>query len=450
MSDDVATAGTGGPAESVTRGCGCPPAPTPSTAPETGARVRRRRLLQAALAGGALGVVGSAVGGPASARYAFAGTGYTGDTVIVLSLRGGFDGLSAVVPKGDPAYYRWRPTIGVPRGALLAVDAMWGLHPRLAPLWPLWQQGKLAAVHAVGQADPTRSHFEAMAELERAAPGTSIRSGWLDRTLGLRSRASVFQAVQLGSTQVPASLYGSSPELAMSAIDDVELSGAGDRLPGSFTQALTALHAGTSPSVAAPAGAALGAVATTTALKAAGYTPSGAAVYPDTGLGRALKDVVRLVKARVGLQVACIDYGDWDMHADLGTLAGGRMVDHLDELASALAAFATDLGPSLGGVTLVTLSEFGRRVEENGSAGTDHGHGNAVLLLGGGVVGGKVHGRWPGLAPDRLVDGDLAGLVDYRLLLGEILQKRCGLGSLSGVFPGLRGSPLGVVRARTT
>jgi uncharacterized protein (DUF1501 family) len=406
-------------------------------------------VLQAALAGGALGLVGTAVGGTASARYAFAGTGYGGDTLVVLSLRGGFDGLSAVVPKGDPAYYAWRPTIGVPRGALLPVDAMWGLHPRLAPVWPLWQRGKLAAVHAVGQADPTRSHFEAMAEMERAAPGTSMRTGWLDRTLGLRSRSSVFQAVQLGSTEVPAALYGSTPELAMSAIDDVELWGEGDWLPGSFAQALRALHAGAAPTLAAPAGAALGAVATTTALKAAGSTPSHGAVYPNTDLGRALRDVVRLVQARVGLQVACIDYGDWDMHADLGTLAGGRMVDHLDELAKALAAFATDLGTLLDGVTLVTLSEFGRRVEENGSAGTDHGHGNAVLLLGGGVVGGKVHGRWPGLAQDRLVDGDLAGVVDYRVVLGEILQKRCGLGSLSGVFPGLRGAPLGVVRARS-
>jgi uncharacterized protein (DUF1501 family) len=410
----------------------------------------RRSVLQAALAGGALGVVESAVGGTASARYAFAGTAYTGDVVVVLSLRGGFDGLSAVVPRGDPAYYTLRPTIGIPRGALLGVDAMWGLHPRLAPLWPLWQSGRFGAVHAVGQADPTRSHFEAMAEMERAAPGTSTRSGWLDRTLGLRAGGTVFQAVQVGSTQTPAALYGPNAELAIQSIDAVDLDGEDDWLPVSMRVTLQALHADAPARIAQPAAAALGAVRTTTALKAAGYPPSGGAVYPSTDLGRALRDVVRLVKARVGLQVACIDYGDWDMHADLGTLSAGRMIDQLDELARALAAFAIDLGPALAGVTLVTLSEFGRRVEENGSAGTDHGHGNAVLLLGGGVVGGRVHGRWPGLADEQLVDGDLAGVVDYRLILGEILQKRCGVGSLAGVFPGLAGSPLGVVRPRTS
>jgi uncharacterized protein (DUF1501 family) len=408
----------------------------------------RRTVLRGALAAGALGVVEATVGSTASARFAFAGAGYSGDVLVVLSLRGGLDGLSVVVPKGDPDYYALRPTIGVPAGALLPVDAMWGLHPKLAPLWPLWRAGKVGAVHAVGQADPTRSHFEAMAEMERAAPGTSMRSGWLDRTLGLRPQSSAFQGIQLGSTEVPPALYGPTPELALRAVDDLELSGDADDFQVSMRATLQALHTGVPAALGAPAAAALGALRTRDALAAADSGPSGGAVYPTTDLGRALRDVVRLVKAGVGLQVATVDFGDWDMHADLGTLAGGRMVEQLDELAKALAAFATDLGPLLAGVTLVTLSEFGRRVEENGSAGVDHGHGNAVLLMGGGVVGGRVHGRWPGLGAADLVDGDLAGVVDYRLVLGEVLQKRCGLGSLAPVFPGLRGTPLGVVRAR--
>jgi uncharacterized protein (DUF1501 family) len=151
----------------------------------------------------------------------------------------------------------------------------------------------------------------------------------------------------------------------------------------------------------------------------------------------------------VGLQVACVDFGDWDMHSDMGNADSGRMHDHLDELARCLAAFAADLGPLLDGVTLVTLSEFGRRVEENGSGGADHGHGNAVLLLGGGVAGGQVYGQWPGLADDDLVDGDLAGTTDYRQILAEVLVRRCGLASPGDVFPGLVPAPLGVVRPRS-
>jgi uncharacterized protein (DUF1501 family) len=179
--------------------------------------------------------------------------------------------------------------------------------------------------------------------------------------------------------------------------------------------------------------------------------PANGAVYPeDSDLGRALRDVVRLIRAKVGLQVACVDFGDWDMHEDVGAPDRGRLHDHLDELARCLAAFATDLGPLLDDLTLVTLSEFGRRVEENGSGGTDHGHGNAVLLLGGGVVGGTVHGRWPGLADADLVDGDLAGATDYRQLLAEVLTARCGVGSVASVFPGLTPAPLGVVRPRTS
>jgi len=144
--------------------------------------------------------------------------------------------------------------------------------------------------------------------------------------------------------------------------------------------------------------------------------------------------------------VACVDEGDWDMHAGMGTADTGWMFDHLTDLAQALAAFATDLGPLMDGVTVVTLSEFGRRVAENGSGGVDHGHGNAVLMLGGGIDGGKVHGRWPGLDEAALVDGDLAGTTDYRSVLGEILTKRCGAGSLAQVFPGFSGTPLGVAK----
>ncbi len=412
----------------------------------------RRALLRSAAAAGALGVVTAAVGETVTARYAFAadGAASTGDVLVVLSLRGGFDGLNAVVPAGDPDYLRLRPTIGVPAGALVPLTGIFGLHPALAPLLPLWKAGRLAAVHAVGQAEPSRSHFTAMAELERAAPGTSLRTGWLDRTVGLRAPGSVFQAAEVGSTSPSGALAGPTPELVLGSIDDFDLWGAwDDHQRKLWTTALEHLHAAAPRGVRGAATNALTAVRTTTALTAQAKKQPAPQGYPkDSELGTALHDVVRLVKAGVGLQVACVDFGDWDMHSDMGDADSGRLHDHLDELARCLAAFAAELGPLLDAVTLVTLSEFGRRAGENGSGGADHGHGNAVLLLGGGVVGGQVHGHWPGLADADLVDGDLAGATDYRQILAEVLARRCGLASPASVFPGLVPAPLGVVRAR--
>ena len=433
---------------SITRPCGCPEGEQQSGG------LSRRALLRRMATAGALGAAITVADGlgPA-ARYAFAASPaeYGGDVLVVLSLRGGFDGLNAIVPIGDPDYALARPGIGIPSAALLPAGGIFGLHPALAPLKSFWDAGTFGAVHAVGQPLPSRSHFTAMEELERAAPGSSLRTGWLDRTIGLRPAGTVFQAAQLGSTQVTPALAGPTPELSMRTIEDFDLSGAWDSTQRRlWQQALTALHQGAPAAVAGPATAALGATGTTSRIAAAGDVPANGASYPpDSTLGTALRDVARLIKQDVGLQVACVDEGDWDMHAGMGSADKGWMRDHLSELAQALAAFATDLGPLLDGVTVVTLSEFGRRVAENGSGGVDHGHGNAVLMLGGGINGGQVHGRWPGLAADALVDGDLSGTTDYRSVLGEILTKRCAVSSLSEVFPGLSDDPIGVARARS-
>ena len=429
----------------ILRPCGCPEGEQQS------AGLSRRTLLRRLATAGALGaVVTVAEGLSPSARYAFADTpqSYTGDVLVVLSLRGGFDGLNAIVPIGDPGYAGARPGIGIKEGALLPAGGIFGLHPALKPLQKFWDEGTFGAVHAVGQPSPSRSHFSAMEELERAAPGSSLRSGWLDRTIGLRPAGTVFQAAQVGSTQVASALAGPNPELSMRTIESFELGGAWDATQRRlWKQALTSMHVGAPASVAGPATAALGAAATTSSIAVTPYVPDHGAVYPvDSNLGTALRDVARLIKQNVGLQVACVDEGDWDMHAGMGTADKGWMYDHLAELASAMAAFATDLGSLMDGVTVVTLSEFGRRVAENGSGGVDHGHGNAVLMLGGGVNGGQVHGRWPGLAAGDLVDGDLAGTTDYRLVLGEILTRRCGVSTLTDVFPGLTGTPIGVAR----
>ena len=418
-----------------TTGCGC----------DEQKALTRRGLLGRALATGALaGLTGAGL----STRLAFAAEAYAGDTLVVLSLRGGFDGLSAIAPIGDADYYRARPTIALPKSQVIAGDGTFGLHPALAPLLPMWQGGNLAAVHAVGQPSPTRSHFAAMEEMERAAAGTSVRSGWLDRMLGVTGATGPLAGVSVGSAMPARLLAGPAPAVSMGALNDFTLAGESAKRP--MAAALRKLYSGAPELLAGPAQAADSALTAITSQRAAAYTPANGAAYPDTPLGAALRDVARLIKAKSGLVAAAVDSGDWDMHEGLGTaVKGQRMNDNLTAMASALAAFAADLGPDgMASVTLVTISEFGRRVQENASRGVDHGHGNAMLLMGGGVRGGKVYGTWPGLSAGALVAGDLAATTDYRSVIGEILQKRCGFGALDGVFPGIAPSSFGLAAAR--
>lgn len=399
----------------------------------------KRRTLLAGVAGGVTAAM-------LDTRFAFAAdpTG-TKDVFVLLSLRGGFDGLSAIVPAADPDYYTLRPTIGVPQKQLLGGDGFFGLHPALAPLLPYWQAGTFAAVQAAGQPTPNRSHFAAMEELERAAPGTSIRTGWLDRVLGGFGTTAGFDGVSVGSARPARVLAGDVPHLGVTSVDGFKLDGDVAGRPLAATMAK--MYAGAPAALAANTSQMLGALGTAKQLQTAGYTPG--VTYPNTDLGSALKDVARLVKANIGLRTATLDCGDWDMHEDLGTaVAGKRYYDHLNALASALAAFAADLGPDgMRKVTLVTISEFGRRAAQNGSGGLDHGYGNAMLLLGGNVKGGKVYGNWPGLASSQLVDGDLAVTTDYRAVIAEVLRVRCGLTDTSAVFPGVTGTALGLVSA---
>jgi uncharacterized protein (DUF1501 family) len=406
----------------------------------------RRGFLGRVGAVGAAGAVASMVGPGSAMQLAFAAD-YVGDTVVVLSLRGGFDGLSAVVPVGDPNYGKLRPTIGVPASRTKQLDTMFGLHPALAPLLPLYSAGSLAFVQAVGQPARTRSHFAAMEEMENAAPGSTLRSGWIDRMVGVTGAPSTFSAVSVGSGGAPKSMLGPNPELVLSDLASFKLSGPGAAAEQArWATAITTLHAGAPETVKAPALATVAASAAAAQI-ATDYPTPATAVYPDTSLGKSLKEVARLVKAKVGLRVATIDVGDWDMHSGLGASDKGWMFDQLTALSKALVAFVTDLGDKMSDVTLVTLSEFGRRVAENGSGGVDHGHGNACLVLGGGVVGGKVYGTWPGLGAGQLDEGDLAGTTDYRTILAELLEKRGKLSSAE-VFPQLGTERLGMFKQR--
>lgn len=393
----------------------------------------RRRVL------GGLGGMGVAALGSqlVTTRVAFGQAG-SGNTLVVIFLRGGVDGLSVVVPRGDAALREARPGIAVPDGALLAGDDRFGLHPALAPLHPRWTAGQMAAVHAVGSPDVSRSHFQAQDCLERGAASTSVSSGWLDRVLEAMGPGTTFRAVAQG-TALPRSLVGGEEKLVMQSVDRFDLQG-WDGVRERTVAALGALYTGLEHPVAAHAQAALQALSAARELASADYQP--AAEYPDGGFGEQLRNVARLIRADVGLRVAAIDLGGWDMHTWIGDVDDGDMKRQLERLAAALAAFTDDLGPTLERTTVVTMSEFGRRVAQNGNAGTDHGHGGIMLLLGGGIRGGRVHGRWPGLA--ELVNGDLAGANDYRDVLAELLQARFAVGDLSRVFPDHRPEPLGV------
>jgi uncharacterized protein (DUF1501 family) len=428
-------------ATTKTKPCGCPELP----------EISRRSFLKAA---GTAGVIAGLASEGMFTRLAFADTPYTGDVLIVLSFRGGMDGLQAIVPVGDPDYVIRRPNIAIPSGpgGTLPLGGIFGLHPQMAALKPFYDSGLFGAVQAVGMAEPNRSHFSAMEEMERAAPGSSLRTGWLDRVLGLRDTGLPFQATQMGSNSAAAAFLGPAPELAMWSIDGFGLSGAdGTTEAARWDAGLRGVHTGSPQVIEAPALTALDALSTAAALGTVNaYVPGNGAVYPDSGLADALRDVARLIRGGVGLQVAAIDYGDWDMHEGQGSVDAGWMHDHLGELSAALAAFATDLGSLMGGVTLVTLTEFGRTVRENGSGGTDHGYGQAVMLMGGGVKGGQVHGQWPGLGINEMFEGDLAPTTDYRNLLAEILEKRCraNAADIVDIFPGITSDRPNVVNVK--
>ncbi len=418
------------PTEESLLECGCPE--------NRQAGMSRRSLFRMA------GVAGIATATTLSnVDLAFGASAGTG-ALVVLSLRGGFDGLSAIVPNGDADYAKLRPTIAVPASQTHKIDEMFGLHPALEPLFPLWDAGNMAAVHAVGQVDPTRSHFEAMAEMERAAPTTSLRTGWIDRALGEFGNPGKFTGTQFGSGTLPASMIGPNAKFAMNSIAGVKLAIGEDQVPLSrWRSSMKTLHKGAKPEISAPLNNALSAVSSVQKLQKTPGDPKTLG-YPETGFGNAMHDVARLIKANLGLRVATIDYGNWDMHVGLGKSDTGWMHNQLLEMSTALAAFAKELGDDLNKVTVITLSEFGRRTEENGSQGLDHGHGNAVLVLGGGVKKG-VHGMWPGLAPDKLVDGDLAGTTDYRSIVSEVLKGRHGVDSTTDIFPGFKPKAVGLV-----
>ncbi len=380
-------------------------------------------------------------------RLAFAPEGVepAGDVLVCVFQRGGMDGLNAVIPHGDADYYRRRPALAIaePESGSeetgLDLDGFFGLHPAMRPLKDVWDDQGLAIIHAIGSPDPTHSHFDAMDYMERGTPGEKqIPTGWIGRHLQTApwQNDSPFRAVGMGGI-MQASLRGPVPVTTLQSIADFHLQGRTQDLL-SIQQTLAGLY-DLSAGLAPAANETFDAIEILSRINVNTYTPEGGAEYPETEYGLALKQVAQLTKADVGLEVACVDIGGWDTHATQGAVEG-ELPGLLAEFANGLAALYHDLGPSgrRKRVTIVTMSEFGRRVYENGSLGTDHGHGNVMFVLGGNVNGGKVYGDWPGLAPEKLAGpGDLAITSDFRDVLGEIVQTRLGNPDhLAEIFPG--------------
>jgi len=365
-----------------------------------------------------------------------------GDILVCVFMRGAADGLNLVVPHGDPGYYAARDTLAIAQpksakpDAAIDLDGFFGLHPTLKPFKDIYDARALAIIHAVGSPDPTHSHFDAMDFMERGTPGEkAIPTGWMGRHLQVMAsnNQSPFRALGMGSL-LQQSLRGPVQATALQSIADFHLLGDQKKLVP-FQLALASLYGGDG-FIASQGQQTLGVMDDLTKLASSTYTPSNGAQYPDTPFGKSLSSVAQLIKAGMGVEVAAVDIGGWDTHVQQGTLNDGQMPKLIAEFASGIAAFYADMQDQMNRITLVTMSEFGRRAQENTSHGTDHGHGNVMFVMGGGINGGKVYGDWPGLGKDNLYGpGDLAITTDFRDVLGEIVSKRLQNANLATVFP---------------
>jgi uncharacterized protein (DUF1501 family) len=361
--------------------------------------------------------------------------------LIAIFQRGAVDGLNMIVPFGERAYYQARPTIAIQKpgqdNGALDLDGFFGLHPRMAPLEPYFKRGELAIVHASGSHDDTRSHFDAQDYMESGTPGMkSTRDGWLNRYLHAKehANASPFRAVALAQ-QLPRTLQGTAPALAIGQLGQFGVRAGRDT--EMMSASFEAQYAQAADSLLKPTGKdAFDAVKMMKNANPTAYTPANGAVYPNSGFGQAMLQIAQIVKSDLGLEVAFAELGNWDHHTNEGA-ATGQIANRLDDFARGLAAFNQDLGDRMADVVLVTMSEFGRTVRENGNRGTDHGHGNAMLIMGGPVQGGKVYGRWPGLDRDKLYEGrDLAITTDFRDVFAECVTGHLGARDISKIFPG--------------
>lgn len=374
-----------------------------------------------------------------------AAKGYGKKKVLVtIFQRGAVDGLNMVVPFGDSEYYNLRRTIGIPApgktNGAIDLDGHFGLHPAMKPFEQLWRDKRLAIINAAGSPDNTRSHFDAQDYMESGTPGyKGTKDGWLNRVLQSTEvkDASPFRAVSM-TQSLPRSLYGKASSVAMTNLSDFSIKA------GLYTQDLKGGFEGLYQQNARDTLGETGhetfeAVNYLKQANPSQYKPDNGAVYPQTDLGRSLRQIAQLIKAGVGLEIAFAETGGWDTHSNQGNPqnpSAGQLANLLRDFSSAIAAFATDLGKRMDDVVLITMSEFGRTARENGTRGTDHGHANAMFVLGNTVKGGKVYGDFRGLKNDKLYEGrDLDVTTDFRDVFAEAAAKHIGAKDLSKIFP---------------
>ena len=406
---------------------------------------------------GALAVAGTAAMPNFLVRSVLAQTATApGQRLVVIFQRGAADGLNVVVPYQEKNYYSMRPSIAIPQNQVLDLDGFFGLHPSLAAFKPLYDQGQLAVVHACGSPDMSRSHFDAQDYMESGTPGVkNTDDGWLNRALqaedmvhrcaGTCEAHTAFRALALGA-DVPRTLAGKIPAIAIGNVNSFNV-GARGPTPGPAASAFEAMYADSGDRIFHAAGdTTFEAVKMLRAANPAQYTPANGANYPNSEFGNNMRQIAQLLKDNLGVEAAFTDVSGWDTHQNQGSV-NGQLANRLSDFSASIASFWRDLGDQAGNVTLVTMSEFGRTARENGTGGTDHGHANAMFVLGGQVKGGKVYGRWPGLDNDQLNQGrDLALTTDFRQVLGEVVTHSLGAENLELVFPGARLNRTGFLR----
>jgi len=385
------------------------------------------------------------------------GTGRDHPIIIAIFQRGAMDGISAVIPFGDKSYYSVRPQIAVPQpkngnaDGAIDLDGYFGLHPALAPFKPIYDEGHLAIVHAVGSPDNTRSHFDAQDYMEAATPGNKgTADGWLNRYMQAKKdgKATPFRAVSF-TANLPRTLLGPAPAIAMTNISDFGVrAGQGN---GQIAKGFEELYSqGLSDMLHGTGKEAFEAVRMLKKANPAQYTPANGANYPRSPFGQSLLQIAQLIKSDLGVEVAFTDVGGWDTHANQGS-SRGQLANRLQDFSQGIAALYKDLGDRMRNVVILTMTEFGRTIRQNGSGGTDHGHASVAFVVGGPVKGGKVYGKWPGLTTEQLYEGrDLALTTDFRDVFSEIAARHLGATNLHTIFPGFNSyatSFRGLIRA---